>query len=197
VLEDVCATCNNVHLGKLDEFVFGWMNNSPAHTLSNEAAPKLLRWCAKYAFNGKRAQDGDREGVRPVPQDLPAWIIGMIPQNPGFSAALTWIPPDHDASGVLSYGEITNDHTIDAKLNMHQWLFLLTWTYPAEMRPLGDRVKTIVRHFPALELHDCQVVNPQLFPRMRDPDWALRALRRESIFPALREGFLRKHRARY
>jgi hypothetical protein len=192
VLEDVCAECNNVHLGKLDEFAVGWLSGLECQIQHEEAAARLLRWCAKHAYNGKRAWGAHKVDSRPVPVELPLWIIGKLPVNPGFRAMVTWIHPTHDASQSQSYGEITNDHTLDAALHLHQWLFILAWQHPGEFRSVDDRVPILVRHFPAQALREGESLNQRAVPRMRNPDWLLLGLTDESIWPDILEGARRK-----
>lgn len=192
ILEDVCRPCNNVHLGRLDHFAIRWIDGSGQRDSDQDAPGQLLRWCAKSAYNGKRALVAVREDARPIPRGLPSWVVGDCDDNPGFCAALTWIHPSHFASGPFSYAEVSNDDVVDAVLHVRQWVFLISWTYSGERSAVEDRARVVAEHFPAVQLLEGRAINSRLVPKMRDPDWILRGLYSNPVLQDLREGLRRK-----
>jgi hypothetical protein len=82
IVRDVCSTCNNDRLGKLDEAAKDWWKETRAGTAAMSMTDQCLlaRWAAKISFNAQRATiQAGRAGQEPrMPASARAWMIGSI-----------------------------------------------------------------------------------------------------------------------
>lgn len=173
VLKDVCKQCNNERLGSLDEFALNWTRTPPQEP-HPDGGGRLLRWCAKWAYNSKRAPATDKVDPRPLPPALPRWIIGVAPENPGFRAIVAWMHPERDVG--ISYGEAADDPLLEAALVIHEWLFVLAWEHPNREVSLDARIRSLAERFPGRELREGSAIDARYIPRIREADWPYRGL---------------------
>lgn len=183
-LVDVCSDCNNGSLSRLDAFAKSWIDGEVAPEDSS-ASGKLLRWCAKYAYNASRGPFPDGAPVRPLPEGLASWILGRG-EAPRFRAAVGWVHPDHAAAREFSYA--TGNHPArDATLHVRQWIFCLAWSHPGERHEVGLRMKKLVRRLKVQELVEGQALNARQVPRYRYPDELFEGLLKSGVAVELEE----------
>lgn len=197
ILEDVCADCNNVRLGQLDEFVGQWLRENPDAASSPDSAAILLRWLGKKVWNGHRADPRPEPWLHAPPSALPRWVIGDLAENPGFRAVVSWIPKEFDAAQGTSYGRPGGPSVSDAEFHWGPWLFGICWRRPSDGIGLDQREQAIADFYPATPIREGAKLDQKIIKRMKNPHaWIVESMRAGPIWSDLLEGLRRKEAAK-
>jgi hypothetical protein len=182
IVRDVCATCNNDRLGRLDEAARDWWRKTRSGTTTIAITEQrlLARWAAKISFNAQRATIGEgRAGQEPrMPASARAWMIGEGESDGSVLAAASLIPLEHHAADQFgTYG--SNGTPLPRRyVHLGPTVFFVAWEHPQ----LAGTAEQVSR-FDQERAHAAQIPDPAqrdllALPYLSDPDVVLRGLSR-------------------
>ena len=113
VVTDVCASCNNGPLSRLDEGARGWWEGTLAgsRSLNARAAEALAKWAVKVAYNSQRAArvGGGLGSEPPFPTAAGPWVVGQTDSCASVAVCAAFIPAAGRSAdvpaGIYSFGE--------------------------------------------------------------------------------------------
>lgn len=119
VVRDVCDTCNNEALSRLDDYASGLFDRYFAHTIVKPVAfqcdpSRLSRWLLKVMFNGQRAFGGVEKPFLPYRP----YILGKEPHSPRkvFLFGGVMAPSEFEGRFVLPRDFRLSDLRLDERL---------------------------------------------------------------------------------
>jgi hypothetical protein len=182
IVRDVCSTCNNDRLGRLDEAAKDWWEEtrSGTTTMPMMQQPLLARWAAKISFNAQRAtSQAGRAGQEPrMPALARAWMIGESEPDGTVLVVASLIPPDHHAADQFgTYG--SNGTPLPRRyVHLGPTVFFVAWEHP-QLAGTAEQVSRFDQErAPAAKISDPDGRDPLTLPFLSDPDVLLRGLRR-------------------
>jgi len=176
-IEDVCATCNNVHLSQLDNYASAWWDrNVRTHVTDLDAdEPTLGRWLAKVTYNmqriGKREDPGDIEPG--IPEEVARWIIGKGPLNGNLGIVVGALPDGHDSAENAGHDSTNLDKPVPFRWTHLQGLvFMVVWRADVWKNvPPQRMVQIIADSMPGVALDLDQGKGPRRIPQIAKPDF--------------------------
>ena len=173
VVWDVCNSCNNGPLSRLDRHARRWWRGELGLAGSTEPhhLVALARWATKVVFNSHRLirQEGTPGAEPAMPEAVRPWILGEAQTCPAVAVCACEIPPEQPLPGHAQLFGANGSPLPMKYFHVGSTVFFVVWDHPGiEESTAVLLANRLVLDRPSLQIDRLSGSEPQVLPVMQD-----------------------------